>query len=118
MSATSAIERRRHRRVGLPVQVSFRGVDEPLSTPLVIGEAKDAGLAGVYVVTQSPCRLPAGTSVNYSVDIPPEQQKKFPFSRLLGTGWIVRVIPQEGGEAVGVAIAFTNDVTALSSVQS
>ena len=116
--STSTIERRRHRRVDLPVQVKFRGAEEALSAPWIVGEAKDVGLAGVYAVVLPPCQLSAGTTVNYSVDIPHEQQKQFPFAHVLGTGWIVRIISHEGGKEVGVAIAFTGDTTALSAVQS
>ena len=120
MSA-SVIERRRHRRVELPVTVSFRAVEQPSAAVPIVGHAKDVGLAGVYVVVPGSVPLSAGSAVFYTVEIPAEQQRDFPFSRLMGKGWVVRVQPdqlmEEGQSGVGVAIAFTDDATALSAAQ-
>ena len=118
MSA-AIVERRRHRRVELPVHVALRPAGkEASSVPQVIGESKDIGLAGAYIKVKAPFQLPAGTTVSYSVDIPAGEQRKFPFTRLLGTGWIVRVTPEPDGQDVGVAIAFPGNATVLSAVQS
>lgn len=117
MSA-SVVERRRHRRVELPVQVALRPAGtEPSSTPPIVGESKDIGLAGAYIKVKAPFQLPVGAPVSYSVDIPASEQRKFPFTRLLGTGWIVRVTPEPDGPDVGVAIAFPSNATVLSAVQ-
>ena len=112
----STIERRHHRRVELPVQVSFqlRGAE---NTPKIAGSAKNVGLAGAYLTVPAPFSLAAGTPIMYSVEVAQEHQRQFPFSRLLGTGWVVRVDPQSGGGEVGVALAFSGSSTILSTVQ-
>lgn len=115
MSAAAVVERRHHRRVELPVSVSFRQQSGSSTTPEVIGQAKDVGLAGVYVNVPAPFHLPPGTVVSYSVEVPPDLQRRFPFTRLLGAGWIVRVQPKPDGQTVGVVIAFSGNATALSA---
>ena len=112
------IERRQHRRVGLPVEVhlhSLEAATQPAST--VAGSAKDVSLAGVYAYFPAPFPFAAGAAVSFSVTIPPEHAKQFPFVRLLGKGWIVRVTPGEASSQAGVAIAFTGETTALSAIQ-
>ncbi len=117
MSA-SVVERRRHRRAELPVSVTLRPAGkDPSSAPQIVGESKDIGLAGAYIKVKAPFQLPVGTTVSYSVDIPASQQRQFPFTRLLGTGWIVRVDSEPDGKDVGVAIAFPSNATVLSAVQ-
>src|SRR3989338_1974933 len=85
MSA-SVIERRRHRRVELPVTVSFRAVEQPSAAVPIVGHAKDVGLAGVYVVVPGSVPLTAGSAVFYTVEIPAEQQRGFPLQPFLGEG--------------------------------
>lgn len=116
--AATTVDRRHHRRVDLPVAVSFRQLNGSgkASSP-VTGSAKDVGLAGVYVWVPSAVSLPAGTQVSYTVEVPPEQQRQFPFKRLLGIGWVVRTDLQSDGKQTGVAIAFSPSTTVLSSVQ-
>ena len=117
------IERRQHRRVDLPVQVEIRTIDPqglPSTTPLT-GHARNVSLAGVYAMVPGPVVLEPGTVVSCSVNVPLSVAKQFPFSRLLGKGWVVRTHPAEkedvnGQPEVGVAIAFTGNITALGTV--
>lgn len=115
--AQSALERRRHRRVDVPVEVSFRLTGENKENQNWAGEATDVGLAGVLVKVKGPVELAAGTPITYSAEVPLSQQRQFPFTRLLGTGWIVRTSPMDSEGKTGVAIAFTSDTTALSSIK-
>ena len=124
------IERRQYRRASLPVEVQLRGIEKPAgpsasSSPAapLVGKAENVSLAGVYALVPAPCQLSPGSVVSFSVEIPEEFRKQFPFVRLLGKGWIVRLVPDEktagnGVEAVGVAVAFTGDLTALSAIQA
>ena len=113
------IERRQHRRVDLPVEARLRSLNgSGQSVSPVIGRAKDVSLAGVYAFFPAPFPFSAGAAVSFEVEIPPEHAKQFPFVRLLGKGWVVRVTPGEEPSQVGVAIAFTGDTTTLSAIQS
>ena len=119
------VERRRFRRAAVAVDVAIRpqgGGD----AATVTGTVKDISLAGVYCYAPSPCPLQAGASVVCEVQVPPEQTRQFPFSRILSKGWIVRVEPiptgrrehdaPAGDARVGVAVAFTPDVKAFGTV--
>ncbi len=120
--SVAAVERRRHRRVDLPVKVVFRLIEGASVGAPFTSFAKDVGLAGVFVIVPGSANLKPGAAVSYSVEVPPERQRQFPFTRLMGKGWIVRLAEKEtdaegGILGTGVAIAFADDVTALSTVQ-
>ena len=121
MSA-SAVERRHHRRVDLPVKVVLRKISGSSVGEPINSIAKDVGLAGVYVIAPEAGTLKPGDVVSYSVEVPVERQRQFPFTRLMGKGWVVRLTDKQkdaesGITGMGVAIAFADDVTALSTVQ-
>lgn len=127
------MERRQFRRAEIDVPVAIRPANadgsqpSPPSETVVTGQAKNVSLAGVYCYAKSPCPLKAGERVTCSVAIPPEQARLFPFTRLVGQGWVVRVDPipmgRRAGEnpseedLLGLAVAFTPDVTALGTVE-
>ena len=121
------MERRRFRRAELDVPVMIRSVEEGGSGAEVTGQVKDVSLAGVYCHIKAPSPLKPGEQVTCSVAIPPEQVRWFPFTRLTGRAWIVRIQSIQGGrregeapsgeQLLGVAIAFTPDVTALGSIE-
>ena len=121
-------ERRRVRRAEIDVPVSIRAsASEEPSQPTITGQVKNLSLAGVYCYTKSPCALQPGAPVSCAIAIPPEQARAFPFTRIAGKGWVVRVesIPagRRAGEnptdegLIGLAVAFTPDVTALGAVE-
>ena len=132
------LEKRQHRRADVEGRVELRsfGVSSGQSATPVVGRADNVSLAGVYVRVPSPFPWLAGTAVSCAVNIPQDATKQFPFARLVATGRIVRVFPpkspsgkssassssrEEGKDAgstadVGVAIAFTSDVTALGTI--
>lgn len=124
----TGVERRQFRRAEVDVPVAIRAVPhEGASETLVSGQVKNVSLAGVYCYAKAPCPLKAGDSVTCSLAIPPEQARLFPFTRLVGKGWVVRVEPIQMGrragenqtdeELLGLAVAFAPDVTALGAVE-
>lgn len=124
--AKTVIDRRRFRRTELNLPVSIRSLssEDGAANP-VIGQVQDIGLAGVYCYVAAPCSLKPDEPVICSVAVSPEQQRIFPFARLQGKGWVLRVGTvtrgRRAGESptdeslVGVAIAFAPDVTALGA---
>ena len=136
------IERRQQRRADLRAQIVIKILDGQGEDHPVIGRVKNVSLSGAYAYVPTPFNFPSGTALTFSVSIPQESARQFPFVRLLGKGWIVRVdqpqqddikkrkpvhkekefgsgLTQEilgSGEDVGVAIGFTRDVTALGSI--
>jgi len=118
----SGVERRQFRRAEVDVPVAIR-FDSGSAT----GQVKNVSLAGVYCYTNSPCALKPGESVTCAIAIPPEQTRAFPFTRIAGKGWVVRVEPVPAGrragenpsdeDLIGLAVAFTPDVTALGAVE-
>lgn len=119
--ATQTIERRHNRRIELEtVQVEVRKVeaDNALS-PVILGSAQDVSLSGVFAKLPASCGLKVGDRVNYAVSIGAESRKQFPFTRILGQGWVARVIPPEGSSNdLGVAIAFAANATPLSTIDA
>lgn len=125
----SGVERRQFRRAEVQVPVALRPMNPPSTDhdSLITGQVKNVSLSGVYCYTKSPCALKPGERVTCSVAIPPEQTRHFPFTRLVGSGWVVRVDPIPMGrragdnpieeELLGLAVAFTPDVTALGAVE-
>jgi hypothetical protein len=125
---STIIERRRFRRAELDVTAVLRSLtDEASAAEPIIGQVKDVSLAGVLCHVKAPCPLTPGEQVLCSITVPPEQARLFPFTRLHGKGWVVRIeaIPvgrREGerppeDELIGLAVAFTPDVTALSAIE-
>ena len=128
MKATA--ERRRSRRAELDVTVEIRPAgagQEPSAFPPLTGEVKNISLAGVYAHVKAPCPLQPGQHIICSIHVPPEQARWFPFARILGKGWVIRLDPvqvgRRAGEAMpedqllGLAIAFAPDVTALATLE-
>ena len=127
----NVFERRRFRRASIEaVPVTLRACPDPAadgSVSAVQAHARDVSLAGMYCYVSAPVPWLVGEPVHCTVVIPPEQAASFPFARVLGPGWVVRVdqIPRgrragenpSGEERYGVAVAFAPDVTALAAVQ-
>ncbi len=143
------LERRQQRRADLKAQIAVRPLDEAHAGQApVMGRVKNVSLSGVYAMVPATFSLPAGASVAVSVSIPQESTRQFPFVRLLGKGWVIRVDRPDdrkhgkrashakepahtvqtpninlqeilgSGEEVGLVIAFTRDVTALGAVSA
>ena len=122
-------ERRQFRRAELDVTIQIRPVgDGDSSQPMLEGRIKNVSLAGALCYVSTPCPLKTGETVLCSVMIPTEQVRLFPFARLHGKGWVVRISPVSGGRRAGdatqageqwlsVAIAFAPDVTALGTLE-
>jgi hypothetical protein len=145
MDAQAAIERRQQRRADVKAQIVLRSLDaKPEVEDGVIGRIVNVSLNGAYAMVPAPVSLKAGSSIAFSVSIPQEASRQFPFVRLLGKGWIIRIDKHPdgqphrrkaahahskesstslnlqdvlgSGEEAGVAIAFTRNVTALGAV--
>ena len=109
MDAT--IERRLFRRAELDAPVVMRLLaTEGVSAEPMTGQLKNVSLAGFFCHVPASCPLQPGQQVISSVSIPPEHAQAFPFTRLHGKGWVVRRHP------IGLAVAFTSDVTALGTL--
>lgn len=123
----SEMERRRFRRAELDVQVAIRPVAQNASAEPVIGQVKDVSMAGVYCYVKSPCPLALDTPVIFSISVPFEHVRAFPFTRVLGKGRVVRAEPvpvgrrsgelRAGEPLQGLALEFAPDVTALASAE-
>ena len=118
MKMDAAIERRLFRRAELDVPVVMRLLaNEGAPAEPMAGHVKNVSLAGFFCHVKAPCPLQPGQQVISSISIPPEQAHGFPFTRLHGKGWVVRAAAILGGEALmGLAVAFTPDVTALGTL--
>jgi len=123
----ATVERRQFRRAEMTVPVVIRPVgDDGSKAAPISGQARNVSLAGVYCYVPASCSLKADDSVTCSVSVPRDQTRTFPFTRVVGKGWIVRSEPvQEGRRAgdshgnesqVALAIAFAPDVTALGTL--
>ena len=123
------MERRQFRRAELEAPVELRSLNESGSSdsrPILTGRSKSVSLGGCYSYIKAPCPLKRYDEVVCSIAVPPEYRGHFPFTRVLGRGWVVRVeSPHKSGRAnsgaepesqVGVIIAFTPGVTALGTI--
>lgn len=125
-SMERVIERRQFRRAELDAPIDIRSAKTEQPNAQVTGQVKNVSLAGVYVYVSSPCPLQPGEQVICSIVVPLEQQRAFPFRRVSGKGWIVRLEPiargRRTGESpsadslIGMVVAFAPDVTALGAV--
>lgn len=122
--ATQAVEHRRDRRIDLSaVTVSIRNLESKSPAEHAIsGQVKDVSLTGLLASIPAAFSLRPGTSVSCEVTVPRESRKQFPFARIIGEGWVVRVQqPQdanEGESSVEVAVAFAGTATALGAIDS
>ena len=113
-------ERRRSRRTDLEAPVELRNLElaeAGTSQQAVKGQVKNLSLNGFYCTVVSASSLQPGQRVLSNVAIPREQSRHFPFARMLGRGWIVRVEPTTPSTQVGVAVAFDSDATALGTLE-
>ena len=123
-------ERRQFRRADLDIPIMIRpNSEEEEGSPgaALEGQVRNVSLAGVFCHLPTPCSLKTSQTVTCSIIIPAEQGRLFPFTRLHGKGWVVRISPvvpgRRAGDAspneqvLGVAIAFTPDLTALGTLE-
>lgn len=116
----ASADRRRGRRVSLeaPLLVRRAGAGEP--GPFTEQTAKNLSLAGVYFETEGNEPYAINETLITAVAIPEPERRAFPFTRLFGRSRVVRVdeIPQPpagGAKRYGVALEFSEDVTALTA---
>ena len=119
------LERRKQRRIQLEgVTVELRPLlDQPNGhrDAIIHGRVLDVNLTGVYAMIPEQPSFAIGSAMACTVTIPHELARRFPFARLLGKGWVTRVASHptetiDGHPAMGVAISFGGDVTALAAV--
>ena len=99
----AGVERRRSRRADLDVPIEIRQGPASESHQPVVGQVKNVSLTGVYFHVKTPCALQTGEQVTCSIHIPPEHSRWFPFTRILGKGWIMRSEPVPVGRRAGEA---------------
>ncbi len=118
------VERRHARRTKFDGPMMIRAAETRTDAP-IMAQVRNVSLAGAYCAVKSPCTLKPQDEVVCSLETPPEQLRTFPFSRLHGRGWIVRIerisMGRRAGETLsddqlGLVIAFSPDVTALSTI--
>ena len=112
------IERRRERRAGVEAPLLIRRVGDQSWKEKI---TKDVSLAGVYFeeALADPAYAVDDTFMT-SVSIPASQRRNFPFTRLAGSGRVVRIrklqeLGIEGQKRVGVALAFGGALTVLTA---
>ena len=111
---TEAMEKRRGRRISLKAPLMIRRdiAGEPEERV-----AANVSLSGVYFETDRPYQ--SSEAVVVSVAVPEQQRRDFPFSRLAGRSYVVRIdelSEVEGRKRYGVALAFADNVTTLLAV--
>ncbi len=121
------IEWRQHRRAEVEAPIEIRGLDIQESMRFVTGQTKNVSLAGCYAIVPAPFPFPVGASIYCAITIPRAAMKYLPFSRIMGSGHVVRIevvrteadSQQEssGNLRVGLGIAFSRDVTALGTMR-
>ena len=115
-------DRRQWPRVKLSVPVQFGkgsgGKGELLY--FSAGESLDIGSNGVVFTTNEPGPFVPGEVLALSIAIPWESRRKFPFSRIVGFGRVLRIEEgprSEEGEQLRVALEFCADrMTLLGAI--
>lgn len=114
-------ERRQRPRVKLsvPVACSSVGTAGRSRELLCSGSSRDLSTGGVYAVLPCSGMVAPGQTVALAIEVPWEARGAFPFSRIAGTGRVVRLEPLGGPDHEGMsgaAIAFCGDVTLLGTI--
>lgn len=119
----SSINKRRQRRADLEAPIQVRRIKDGLPIAPEQALTTNVSLAGVYFEIEHGQPYAPNDLVLTSVSIPAPLQRQFPFTRLAGRGRVVRVdmLPAEEagkGGRQGVALEFSENVTALSAIRS
>jgi len=111
-------DRRRRNRIKLSVPVQFgkgaSGKGEVLY--FSSGQSADLSTSGVYFRTREPGPFAPGEVLAVSIPIPWELRRMFPFSRIVGSGRIIRIEEQAAAGQDGhrgVALEFNPSGTTL-----
>ena len=117
-----SIERRRGRRVSLEAPVLIRVVGAQGQGSFKQEIIKNISLAGCYFETDEADAFRVDEAVITSVSVPAAERKNFPFTRLAGRSRVIRVTPlppgDDGRKRSGVAIEFSDEMTALTATPS
>ena len=113
-------ERRRHPRMLLGGPVMVRSLAGDLPESWREGLIQNLGMAGVYFTILPWRPLTNRDALAFSISVPPEQQRAFPFSRLAGRGRVVRTeeLPpadELSRKRLGLALEFGKEVTTLAA---
>lgn len=113
------IERRRGRRVSLPVPLQLRRSGPQGPEPPQEHLTKDLSLAGVYFETEQANAVNVDDLLFASVTIPETHRRQFPFTRVAGRIRVVRVSELPGAvpgrKRFGIALEFGENTTALTA---
>ncbi|MBI4597235.1 MAG: PilZ domain-containing protein [Candidatus Omnitrophica bacterium] len=111
-------ERRKGRRAYVQAPILIRRVGSREPGPFHELVTKNISLAGVYFETAEEHAYTVNQLVMTSVSVPEPQRREFPFTRVAGRSRVVRVDPialPNGNTHYGIALEFSNDVTALTA---
>lgn len=114
-------DRRRGGRVALTVPVDvYQGIGAGSGfVSRFSGESTNLSVDGTYVHVPRGARFVPGELVRFSITVPTELRRHFPFSRIIGTSRVVRVDEHADtpGSATGLALAFCEGaVTMLAAI--
>ena len=122
MNTRGSVEKRRGQRAYVEAPILIRRTGGQGSSPRE-EVTKNVSLAGVYFETEEGHPYTSDEMVMASVSIPEAHTRHFPFTRLAGRGRVVRIeeVPQQattGRKQFGIALEFSQDLTALSAIPS
>lgn len=100
-------ERRRHRRIDLPLLVEGRKQEDKREV-FKRATTADISMGGAFFKTSEFQGIGVDDVISVSVSIPRQLADKFPFSRIVGKARVVRV------EEQGVALEFAPDMVFLA----
>ena len=115
------VERRRGHRSPLQAPLYLRRPGADPAEPSREQMTGNISLGGVYFETDEPEAYAVHDVLFASVSIPVSQRREFPFSRVTGQSRVVRVrkvsrVHAGVASRTGVALAFGEDVTVLSTL--
>ena len=100
-------ERRKHRRMNLPLLVEGRRREDGREA-FERATTTDISMGGAYLKTSDFPGIGADDVISVSVSIPRQLADKFPFSRIVGKARVIRV------EKQGIALEFAPDMIFLA----
>ncbi len=107
MRAGDFIEKRRFKRLDMSLPITLKHVSDDGKENLINGVTSDVSYNGVFVKEVSPANLKPSDNLHISLNIPRDNTRDFPFSRLTGKAKIARI------EETGIALEFGEYVSRL-----
>ena len=114
------VERRRGQRANVEAPLLIRTAGQAVAAAFQQETTKNISLGGAYFEAASGEGFSINAPIVVSVSIPIAETRRFPFTRLAGRGRVVRMyeLPSQevgGQKRFGIALEFSDDVTALTA---